>query len=451
MANQHYTSGSDKALERFADLMIDKISEVADDWQKPWFSNRSKGLPQNLSGRKYNGMNSVMLYLQCEKNNYTVPVFMTFNQARESGVMINKGEKSFPVVYWGFTVKGVAPDTEGKNITYEKYKLLSDDEKKKYKVTPFLKDYNVFNIQQTTFPEQKPEEWMSLKEKFQVPEILDSVGMFVSPEMDAMIGNQTWVCPIDVREGDSAYHTRGMDDVIIVPLKRQFKDGEAFYATLLHEMAHSTGEEHRLNREKGGAFGDPKYAKEELVAELTSAVCCQSLGIVSGIREDNAKYLKNWLGGLKEEPKFILSVLSDVNKASNMINGVVLKQEVSLEKDLTKGKEYIQQSGGETREQSNSVSSEEAINRKFNGELQLQIDGVLPNGHVYGLGKPGSILLSTGMPDLPIELTAKRLVEKSGNDNKHHHPFDISEMKNLPKAIQSPLAIFTHNCPNFFF
>ena len=117
----------------------------------------------------------------------------------------------------------------------------------------------------------------------------------------------------------SAYHARGEDNHIVVPLKGQFKDGENFYSTLLHEMAHSTGEPEHLNREKGVIFGDKQYAKEELVAELTSATVGQSLGISTHIREENAMYLKNWLGALKEDPKFIYNILADVGKASNMI------------------------------------------------------------------------------------------------------------------------------------
>jgi hypothetical protein len=86
----------------------------------------------------------------------------------------------------------------------------------------------------------------------------------------------------------------------------------------------------------------------------------------------------------------------------------------------------------------------EVINARFNEELQQQIDGTLPKGHVYKLGMPGEILQSTGTPLLPIELTAKILAKKSGEDNTHHHPFNILETRNLPKAIQNPLAVFSY-------
>ena len=79
------------------------------------------------------------------------------------------------------------------------------------------------------------------------------------------------------------------------------------------------------------------------------------------------------------------------------------------------------------------------INKQFNEELQKQIDGTLPVGHVYQLGRPGEILRSAGIPDLDIELNAAMLKEKSIQPN---HPFDLADMMNLPNVVQEPLAIF---------
>lgn len=81
------------------------------------------------------------------------------------------------------------------------------------------------------------------------------------------------------------------------------------------------------------------------------------------------------------------------------------------------------------------------VNEQFNQELQQQIDGTLPNGHIYSLGNPSDILLSTGTPNLPIELSSTRLAEKSDQRN---HEFAISDVKNLPEALQSPLAVFSY-------
>ncbi len=257
-------TASDKALQRFAELMIEKIKQVEDNWQKPWFGIKGGGLPQNIEGRTYNGVNSFMLFLLSEKEQYSLPVYMTFMQAKDSGLNILKGEKSFPVIYWNFSVR----DKNGKKIPFDVYKNLDKNEQQEYKVTPFLKTYNVFNVQQTNLQETKPEKWEALKEQFKIPAIKDEQGMLTVPLIDAMVREQQWICPIYSKEGNSAYHARGEENHIVVPLKGQFKDGENFYSTLLHEMAHSTGEPEHLNREKGVIFGDKQYAKEELVAEL---------------------------------------------------------------------------------------------------------------------------------------------------------------------------------------
>lgn len=323
-------SAGEKALKQFADLMIQKIKEVEYDWKKPWFSPESGGgLPQNIEGRVYNGINLFMLYLLSEEKGYSTPLYMTFMQAKEAGASIMRGEKSFPVVYWNFSVR----DKNGNKISIDDYRDLSDDEKKEYKVTPYMKTYNVFNVSQTNYPEVQPEKWEKLKDQFKSPSLKDEKGMFTMPLLDALIRERQWVCPIYPRESDSAYYRRGEGCHIIVPLKGQFDTGESFYSTLLHEMAHSTGEEGLLGREKGEVFGDKKYAKEELVAELTSATCGKSLGLSTCIREENAMYLKSWLSALSGDPKFIYTILSDVAKASAMIQEKVNGMEPKLTKD----------------------------------------------------------------------------------------------------------------------
>ena len=81
------------------------------------------------------------------------------------------------------------------------------------------------------------------------------------------------------------------------------------------------------------------------------------------------------------------------------------------------------------------------VNERFNDALQQQIDGTLPKGYVYDLGMPSSILLSTGIPNLPIQLNATRLKEKA---TSFGHDFDLSEVKNLVKSLQHPMAIFKY-------
>lgn len=168
MANENpqpHQSLEDKALERFTDLMIEKMENLQQDWKKPWFTEGALLPPRNLSGRFYNGMNSVMLQIHAEKQGYKLPVYATFDRIQSLNfkkdkegkfkfcedkdgnklpkVNVNSGEKSFPIFLTVFNV--VNPETK-ERISYDDYKRLSEEERAKYRVFPKQKVYNVFNI-----------------------------------------------------------------------------------------------------------------------------------------------------------------------------------------------------------------------------------------------------------------------------------------------------------------
>ena len=133
--------------------------------------------------------------------------------------------------------------------------------------------------------------------------------MYVNPILDEMNKNQNWVCPIQTVSSDSAFYSIS-NDSITLPLKSQFKDGESFYGTDV---------KNRLNRK--GFYENDKfnYGREELVAELISALSGVYLGISVTVREENAAYLKSWCKAIKEEPKFLFTVLADAIKGSKFI------------------------------------------------------------------------------------------------------------------------------------
>ena len=149
-----------------------------------------------------------------------------------------------------------------------------------------------------------------------------------------MISENLWICPIRPMHQDSAYYSITKNE-IVVPEKRQFKDGEAFYGTLFHEMTHSTGAKGVLDRLEPTAFGSKEYAREELVAELGSALVSQRYGMTKHIKEDSCAYLKSWLDSLKESPQFIKTTLMDVKKASSIITQKVDRIARGLDEDNT--------------------------------------------------------------------------------------------------------------------
>lgn len=326
--NPNTPSAEDKALDRFTELMIDKIKSIDHNWKKPWFTEGALVWPRNLHGRQYNGGNALMLMLHAEKEGYKLPVWCTFNSIQRDlnpqqkgseereAVHVLKGEKSFPVFLTTFTV--IDKDTK-ERIPWENYKKLSNEEKEQYNVYPKNQVFNVFNVAQTNLQQVRPELYAKLEEQCVVKMPEHKGELFSFPTIDAMIDNNAWVCPIKPEQQDRAYYSVSKDH-IVVPTKEQFVDGESFYGTLLHEMTHSTGAASRLGRLKACTFGDEKYAREELVAELGSALICQQNGIQKHVKGDSAAYLKSWLESLEESPDFIRTVMSDVKKATAVIN-----------------------------------------------------------------------------------------------------------------------------------
>ncbi len=360
--NSDGKSSEDRALDRFTDMLIEKIQTLQGDWKKPWFSENSTQWPKNLSGREYNGMNSLLLMMHAEKEGYKLPVWATFDriaglnytQGKEGRtpavdkdgeklpvVSINKGEKSFPVFITVFTV--VDPETKEK-IKYDDYKQMTEEQRAKYKVYPKLQVYNVFNVAQTNLQEARPELWKKLEDANSPKKFEQEGEQFSFEPVDRMIKDNLWICPIKEVKGDNAYFSISKNE-IVVPTRQQFINGESFYSNLFHEMVHSTGAENQLNRLKPGqTFGSAEYAREELVAELGAALVAQRYGMTKNIKEDSAAYLKSWLNSLHESPDFLKTTLFDVKRSTGMITQRIDKIALDIEQGInttqseTKGK-----------------------------------------------------------------------------------------------------------------
>ena len=124
--------------------------------------------------------------------------------------------------------------------------------------------------------------------------------------------------------GDRAFYNRTSDQ-ITMPDRARFigtkssTPTEAWYSTLLHELMHWSGAEHRMARTFGERFGDDAYAMEEMVAELGAAFLCGDLGITVEPRPDHADYIGHWLRILKADRKAIFTAASAANKASEFL------------------------------------------------------------------------------------------------------------------------------------
>lgn len=321
----------DNALQKFSDMLIARMEQMKESkWKKGWTDGRTAqfGLPQNLVGRPYTGSNAFLCQIHTTMEHYRMPVYLTIKQIRDAGGMIKKGEHSIPIFKWDLRIK----DKDGKKLSESDYRNMTKEEQAECTVRPYLKVYNEWNIDQTNLEEVNKEKYDAILKRFKSEPIKDEVGMYKNEAFDNLLKEQSWVCPIEYEKfNESAFYSPKRDQ-IVVPSKKQFnisntpedvfKDGMEFYGTTIHEMAHSTGHESRLGRDgivKIDQFGSDQYAKEELVAELTSALIGNAMGFDSRIRENNISYLQNWIGSLKKDPKFLKSVMSDVNKSSKMV------------------------------------------------------------------------------------------------------------------------------------
>lgn len=359
-------------LQKFAEMMSNIIIKAkSKNWKQGWLGVKGTilGLPQNITGRTYSGGNSFFLMADTSEKGYNTPVYMTFKQAKDRNLHVNAGEKSVPIFKWGLSIK----DEKGKTVSEEDYNAMSKEERDKFSVRPYPKVYHVFNIDQTNLSEVNKKKYDAIVARFKAPdeEVKDSKGMYINDALDRMFKEKAWHCDIRYDKPSSRAFYVPSQDFIVLPMKEQFnigktaeevyRDGMEYYSTALHEMAHSTGHESRLNRQFGAKRTDG-YAHEELIAEMTAALVGSTMGFDKKILENNANYLKGWLENLKRNPESITTIMSDVGKASDMIIEKIDEQRVALgQTPLKEGNlEGLTEDLGEDTQQS-SIKEDEML------------------------------------------------------------------------------------------
>lgn len=405
MAKKKMSEGLENALQKLVDRLVERMEDASQslEWNKPWIQTGGGfGLPRNISGSPYMGMNAFLLSLHAAENGYKMPIYMTHLQAKKEKVHILPGSKSVPVFKWGKNIK----DKEGKFVSEEDYHKMSEEQQKECTVYPYLRHFNEFNIDQTNYKEKYPEKYEKLLSNFVDPDRnkADTNGMYNNEALNKVIEEKDgWICPIVLDPSEGAAYSPGFNSIHIPPkesyrlhegnAEETFKDGQEYYSTALHEMAHSTGHESVLKRDgivKFDGFGSPSYAKEELVAELTAAMVSSTLGFDKRITENSAAYLKGWAAALRKEPKYIISVMSDVNKASRIELEHIDKQRKALgQKSLLEGtldgldekadneKQFEAIQNGETeKEQNNNIMDKKIFysNLNANSDIELKED-----------------------------------------------------------------------------
>ena len=283
------SNASTKVYEQVADYIISQLENGVVPWRKPW--TLPPGMfPQNLSGRAYTGINSLMLGM----TTYQDPRWLTFRKAKELGGSIKRGERGMRIVFW----KQIEiPDRDSEDGAIKRIGML--------------KTYTVFNASQC--------------EGLPLPEIATpttTTEWNAIEEAEAIIAAMP-TPPSITEDGGTAAFYRVTEDGIHMPPKYAFENGEEWYSTLFHELSHSTGNPKRLNRDtinQTASFGSPTYSKEELVAEFGSAYLCQMSGIENTL-ENSAAYIGGWLKKLRDDKRLVITAASQGQKAADYVLG----------------------------------------------------------------------------------------------------------------------------------
>ncbi len=297
--NKNYSHRNQPRRDIYQEV-TDRILELLDWGVAPWRQpikrrGNSDGMPKSLStGKPYRGINTFLLAMTAWAKNYESSYWATFNQEKQQGAKVCKGEKSTLVVFWKQYTKQDRETGEEQSI-------------------PVLQHYSVFNALQCEglaapdfIEEEEPAEpFVPIDEAERLV-----VGYPRPPEIEP--------------GGNSACYYPSLDKVQIGPPER-FERRESYYATLFHELAHSTGHQSRLARGLGenvSPFGSPDYSKEELVAEMGSAFLCAAAGISPPTIEQSAAYIDGWRKKLSGDKKLVVQAAGQGQRAADHILGV---------------------------------------------------------------------------------------------------------------------------------
>lgn len=289
--------GQDRAslYAEITDKIIAGLEAGRLPWVQPWgtaAANAPLAMPQNASTqRRYSGINVLILWGSVIEHGFTGQSWLTFRQALGLGGNVRKGERGTTVVYAD--------------------RFTPDDERRRAAETgetpgaiPFLKRFTVFNTDQcdglpddiaTTAPPPPP-------------------GL-IEPRVKALIR----ATGIDFRIGGAqAFYSPTLDFVQVPPPQAYFEPIN-WHRTALHELSHASGHSSRLDRDLSGCFGSKKYSFEEIIAEVSAAYLCASLGITPTVR--HADYIGSWLDVLREDDRAIVRAASAASKAADYILG----------------------------------------------------------------------------------------------------------------------------------
>lgn len=268
------------------DRILGLLGEGVVPWRKPW--NGGAEAPRSIHGRAYRGINALLLGWHRMEHEYSSPYWTTYQQAKKAGGNVRRGEKGTRVVLWK---------------TFERENRDTGD----VETIPWLTTFTVFNVDQCDGIEAPA---VQLEREHEPLEACEAIvaGMPAPPL---------------IRHGSDRAAYAPLLDLVSMPRPECFVSGEAYYGTLFHELAHSTGHESRLNRPGvtgSDAFASVEYAHEELVAEMAAAFLSGEAGIDAPKEVENtAAYLASWISRLRDDKRLLIRAASQAQKAADHI------------------------------------------------------------------------------------------------------------------------------------
>ena len=291
--DQKGRAGRTSLYDDITSRIIRELEAGRAPWVQPWTKASVEApiaMPHNaVTGRRYSGINVLILWDAVVRRGFPSQGWLTFRQALALGGHVRRGEQGVTVVY----ADGFTPDDEKRRLVRTGGEAVS---------ISFLKRVTVFNAAQCD----------GLPEAVAPIPPSPPPGL-IAPRVDALIR----ATGVDFRiGGDRAFYDPTHDYVRVPPPQAYFEPVN-WSRTALHELGHATGHASRVGRDLTGAFGSKAYAFEELVAEISAAFCCASLGVAPTGR--HADYIGAWLEALSGDNRAIVRAASQAGRAADWL------------------------------------------------------------------------------------------------------------------------------------
>lgn len=299
-----------KTRQELLDMYINALKEEKLPWEMPWRSGINMKPKNFVSGKTYRGVNRMLLTIISDIRGLEDGRWATFNQIEDKKKIyhpgeewhLRKGSKGVPIELW--KIKDIKAN---KLIDFDEYyRIIHDDPDLKKNYQLFSHTYHVY----------------SLADVDGAPQIEKEVSETVSiPELEEFCDEVLHNIGVSLTHGGSEAYYSPRDDRIVMPEISKFVTAEDYYATRLHETAHSTGAKKRLDRDLSGTFGSESYAKEELRAEIASSLLFADLHMptTANTLDNHKAYIQSWIADLEKDPLILFQAIKDAEKISDYV------------------------------------------------------------------------------------------------------------------------------------